>query len=56
MQLLPNGQIQLQWPQGTLMKATNLVNGTWSAVPNAGSPYTTLPAGPGMFYRVNLKP
>ena len=46
---LVSGNVQLTWPFGTLMEASN-VAGPWTAKP-ATSPYATTPAGQ-KFYRV----
>ncbi len=42
--------LQLAWPYGTLLQATNL-SGPWTTV-TAASPYTVTPSAPQMFYRV----
>jgi hypothetical protein len=42
--------LQLTWPYGTLLQATN-ATGPWTINENA-SPYTVTPTGPQMFYRV----
>jgi len=42
--------LQLTWPYGTLLQATN-VTGPWTVNGNA-SPYSVTPTGPQMFYRV----
>jgi hypothetical protein len=47
------GQFQLQWSQGTLLEATNLL-GPWTTNP-APSPYTVTPAEPQKFYRVQVQ-
>ena len=43
--LLADGQVQLQWPQGTLLESTSLT-GPWTTN-SAASPYTLPPAGDG---------
>ncbi len=48
---LPNHQLQLSWPLGSLQSATNL-SGPWSAVAGATSPYTVTPTGAQQFYRI----
>lgn len=55
MQLTPvaGGQFQLQWSQGTLLEATNLL-GPWTTNA-AASPFTITPSGPQKFYRVRVK-
>ena len=52
--VLSGSNVQLTWPGGTLLEATNLL-GPWTT--NAAtSPYST-PAGAGQkFYRVRLQP
>ena len=45
--------LQLTWPNGTLLQATNL-NGPWTVNANA-SPYNITPTGPQMFYRVQVQ-
>ena len=49
-----NGSVQITWQFGTLVQSTNM-QGPWTAVPGATSPYT-VPAGspPNSFYRVLL--
>jgi hypothetical protein len=42
--------LQLSWPYGTLLQATN-VTGPWTVNANS-SPYPVSPTGPRMFYRV----
>src|SRR4029077_9158498 len=39
-----SGRVELEWPRGTLMQATDLVNGSWAPLPNATSPYTISPS------------
>jgi hypothetical protein len=49
------GQYQISWPGsgGTLYATTNLVNGSWTAVPgNPASPYTFSPNAGQMFFEV----
>jgi hypothetical protein len=46
------GNIQLTWPVGSLLEATN-VSGPWVANPNT-SPYTLAPADPQKFFRVQV--
>ncbi|HZV36228.1 MAG TPA: LamG domain-containing protein, partial [Verrucomicrobiae bacterium] len=48
-----NGQLQLTWPQGTLQSSSQ-VNGSWSNVNGATSPYSVTPTGPAQFYRVKV--
>jgi len=45
--------VMLTWPRGTLLEADQ-VTGPWSTN-NAPSPYTLAPAGPGKFYRLQVK-
>ena len=42
------------WPYRALQSATNLA-GPWSIVNGAASPFTSVPAGPRQFYRVQLQ-
>jgi hypothetical protein len=44
----------LNWPQGVLFQANNL-NGPWTAVTSATSPYIVHPAAGQTFYRVRLR-
>jgi len=53
MQLI-GGNLNLNWPQGTLFQSTNLF-GPWLVVPNAVSPYSILPTNGSMFYRIRLQ-
>jgi hypothetical protein len=47
--------LQLTWPYGTLLQATN-VTGPWTVNGNALPPsYTVTPTGPQMFYRVQVQ-
>jgi len=46
-------QIQLQWSQGTLLEATNIV-GPWTTN-TAASPLTLTPSAPHKFYRVRVE-
>jgi hypothetical protein len=47
--------VQLTWPYGTLLQATNLT-GPWAVNRNASPPsYTITPTGPQMFYRVQVQ-
>jgi hypothetical protein len=47
--------LQLTWPYGTLLQATN-VTGPWTVSGNASPPsYTVTPVGPQMFYRVQVQ-
>jgi hypothetical protein len=47
--------VQLTWPYGTLLQATN-VTGPWAVNRNASPPsYTVTPTGPQMFYRVQVQ-
>jgi len=48
---LPGGQIELKWPFGTLLEATNVL-GSWSVNP-VTSPYTNTPSG-NKFFRVRV--
>jgi hypothetical protein len=50
---LVNGSVQISWPLGTLVQSTNL-QGPWTVVPNATSPYTVPAGAPNGFYRVWL--
>jgi len=45
--------LQLTWPYGTLLQATN-VTGPWTVNGNA-SPYAVTPSEPRMFYRVQVQ-
>ena len=45
--------VRLTWPVGTLQAAT-VVNGAYTNVPSATSPYTIPPGGPQMFFRVQV--
>ena len=47
------GKLQLQWSQGTLLEATNLM-GPWTTN-TAASPYTITPDGPQKFYRIRIQ-
>ena len=47
------GSLTLNWPNGTLLQATNLT-GPW-VTNNAPSPLTVTPTGPRMFYRVKVQ-
>jgi hypothetical protein len=46
--------VNLTWPQGTLMQSTNLT-GPWQAVTNAASSINVAPTNNSMFYRVLLQ-
>jgi hypothetical protein len=46
-------QIELTWPQGALQAAPT-VNGTYTNVPSATSPYFVTPSGPRQFYRIKV--
>lgn len=46
-------QLTLDWPQGTLLEATNIA-GPWTANP-ALSPFLVTPTGPQKFYRVRVQ-
>jgi len=46
--------LNLNWPQGTLFRSTNL-SGPWSAVVNAASPLVVTPTNPAVFFRVLLR-
>lgn len=48
------GNLNLTWPQGTLLQATN-INGPWLAVTNVVSPVNVAPTNASMFYRVLLQ-
>lgn len=48
---LGNGQLQLNWQQGTLQSASNIV-GSFSNVPGATQPYTISPTTSQQFFRV----
>ena len=50
---LRSGNLILNWPQGTLLQATNVL-GPWTTNYSA-SPYTSTPAAPQMFYRVRVQ-
>ena len=47
------GQLQLQWSQGTLLEATNIL-GPWTTN-SAPSPFTITPTGPQKYYRVKVQ-
>jgi hypothetical protein len=47
---LSGGKFQLQWSQGTLLQATNLV-GPWTTN-SSPSPLTVTPSAPQMYYRI----
>ena len=47
---LAGNNLQLTWPEGVLLQATNL-SGPWTTN-TAASPYTFSPSSPQMFYRV----
>jgi len=49
-----SGSLILDWPNGTLQSATNIL-GPWNNVIGATSPYTNTPAGPPGFYRIQLQ-
>jgi hypothetical protein len=50
-----SGQVVIEWSSGTLLSA-DTVNGTYSAVSGATSPYTVNPANaPAKFYRVQVQ-
>ncbi len=51
---LSAGNMTLTWSQGTLMQATS-VNGPWSVVSGATSPFVIVPSGPAKFYRVKVR-
>jgi hypothetical protein len=46
--------VNLTWPQGTLLQATNLA-GPWSRASSSASPLIVAPTNQSMFYRVFLK-
>jgi hypothetical protein len=49
------GKLVLSWPSGVLQAAT-AVNGTYTNVPNAVSPFTnSTTALPGLFFRVKVQ-
>jgi hypothetical protein len=48
------GSLIFAWPYGTLQSATN-VWGPWNNVNGVTSPYTNVPAGPQLFYRLQLQ-
>ena len=45
--------LQLVWPQGVLLQATNLM-GPWITNAGATSPYTVSPTAPQMYFRVQV--
>jgi hypothetical protein len=47
----PTGKVTLTWASGTLVSSAT-VKGTYTAVPNATSPWAVTPGGGAMFYRV----
>jgi hypothetical protein len=53
LQQVAGGNLQLSWPQGTLLQATNL-GGPW-VTNNNTSPYTFPPAGPRQFFQVKVQ-
>jgi hypothetical protein len=53
LQPVADGNLQLTWPTGALLEASNLT-GPWVTNTNA-SPYTFAPAGPQEFYRVKVQ-
>jgi hypothetical protein len=53
LQAVAGNNLQLTWPQGTLMQAANLA-GPW-VTNGAPSPYTFAPAGPQEFFRVKVQ-
>lgn len=48
------GNLNLTWPQGTLLQSTNLV-GPWQALTNAASTINVAPTNNTMFYKVLLQ-
>jgi hypothetical protein len=51
--LLSGGQAAVVWqPPGSLQSSTN-VNGSWTNVPSATSPYVIPLGGPGQFFRLS---
>jgi len=48
------GNVNLNWPQGTLLQSTN-VSGPWSAVADAASPFAVTPTNATGFFRVLLR-
>jgi hypothetical protein len=53
LQAVAGGQLQLSWPQGTLLQAVN-VSGPWTTN-TATSPYTLTPTAAQMFYRLQIQ-
>jgi hypothetical protein len=53
LQAVAGNNLQLTWPEGTLLQATNLA-GPW-VTNNNPSPYTFAPTGPQEFYRVKVE-
>jgi len=51
-QWLTGSQLQLQWPQGALLEATNL-NGPW-ITNNAASPFYLSPTGLQKYFRARI--
>jgi len=51
---MSGNQLVLTWSQGTLQSASS-VNGPYSDVPGATSPFTVAPSGPAQFYRVKVR-
>ena len=51
---LIDGNVNLNWPQGTLLQSTNL-SGPWSAVANAASPLAVAPTNAAGYFRVLLR-
>jgi hypothetical protein len=50
----PSGSnLQINWPYGTLLQATNII-GPWTTNTAAPPSYTITPAGPSMFFRIQL--
>jgi hypothetical protein len=53
LQAVAGNNLQLTWPQGALMQATNLA-GPW-VTNSSASPYTFTPTGPQEFFRVKVQ-
>lgn len=51
---LSNANVNLNWPQGTLLQSSNLT-GPWSAVTNAASSFTIPPTNDSTFFRILLQ-
>jgi hypothetical protein len=48
----PSGNLILTWPGNAALESAPEVNGVWTNVPAATSPYTVVPSAPRAFYRL----